>query len=42
MNLTLNIKIIKYNHNSKSLVSYNGWLKWCNSKNLKQKYIKNE
>jgi RNA-directed DNA polymerase len=36
------IKMVKYNYNSKSLASYNGWLKWCNSKNLKQKYIKNE
>ncbi len=36
------IKMIKYNYNDKSIASYGGWLKWCNSKNLKQKYIKDE
>jgi len=23
----------------RSIASYNGWLKWCNSYNLKQKYM---
>ena len=32
--------MIKYNKNDKSIVSYNGWLKYCNSKNLQQKYLK--
>jgi RNA-directed DNA polymerase len=36
------IKMIKYNKNSKSIASYNGWLKYCNSKNLQNKYLKNE
>jgi retron-type reverse transcriptase len=36
------IKMIKYNYNHKSIASYGGWLKWCNSKNLKLKYIRNE
>ena len=29
--------MLKYNRNTKSIASYNGWLKWCNSKNLKKK-----
>lgn len=33
------IKMIKYNNNEKSKASYNGWLKWCNSINLKRKYL---
>ncbi len=36
------IKMIKYNKNNKSISSYNGWLKYCNSKNLQNKYLKNE
>lgn len=32
--------MIKYNKNRKSLASYNGWLKWCNSTNLQNKYLK--
>lgn len=34
------IKMIKNNYNKKSIASYNGWLLHCNSKNLKNKYIK--
>lgn len=34
--------MIKYNYNKKSIASYNGWLSWSNSKNLKRKYMKNE
>lgn len=33
------ISMIKYNRNTKSVASYNGWLSWCNSKNLTNKYI---
>lgn len=33
------IKMIKYNKNNKSIASYNGWLNWCNSINLKNKYL---
>lgn len=36
------IKMVKYNKNKKSISSYNGWLSWCNSKNLLNKYLKNE
>lgn len=36
------IKMVKYNHNTKSIASYKGWLKWCNSKNLQYKYLNNE
>lgn len=36
------IKMIKYNNNTKSKAAYNGWLVYCNSINLRQKYIKNE
>lgn len=32
------IKMIKYNKNIKSLAAYNGWLKYCNSINLRRKY----
>lgn len=34
--------MIKYNKNEKSINSYLGWLKWCNSINLQNKYINNE
>ena len=34
------IRMIKYNHNAKSIASYNGWLTHCNSINIKRKYIK--
>ena len=33
------IKMIKYNRNNKSIISYNGWLKYCNSINLRRKYL---
>lgn len=33
------IRMIKYNKNDKSIASYNGWLKWCNSINLRNKYL---
>jgi hypothetical protein len=33
------IKMIKYNRNNKSVRSYNGWLKYCNSVNLRRKYL---
>lgn len=33
------IKMIKGNRNKKSIVSYNGWLKWGNCINLKNKYL---
>ena len=33
------IKMIKYNNNSKSKASYNGWLSHCNSINLRDKYL---
>ncbi len=36
------IKMIKCNNNKKSRASYNGWLSWCNSINLKDKYLYNE
>lgn len=36
------IRMIKYNKNKKSINSYLGWLKWCNSINLQNKYINNE
>lgn len=32
--------MIKYDKNQKSLASYNGWLIWCNSINLRKKYMK--
>ncbi len=32
------IKMIKYNNNYKSKMSYKGWLDYCNSINLKRKY----
>lgn len=34
------IKMIKYNRNRKSIVSYNGWLSWGNCINLTKKYLK--
>ena len=34
------IKMVKYNYNDKSISSYEGWLGWCDSKHLKNKYIK--
>lgn len=34
------IKMLKTNQNSKSIASYTGWLKYCNSINLKNKYLK--
>lgn len=33
-------KIIKYNYNEKSIASYNGWLLYCDSINLQNKYLK--
>ncbi len=33
------IKMIKYNDNEKSRASYYGWLLWCNSINLRNKYL---
>lgn len=33
------INMIKYNYNYKSIASYKGWLKWCNSINLQNKYL---
>ena len=33
------IKMIKYNKNTKSITSYNGWLSWCDSINLQRKYL---
>lgn len=33
------INMIKYNNNIKSRASYNGWLIWCNSINLQNKYL---
>lgn len=36
------INMIKYNDNAKSRASYNGWLKYCNSINLQNKYLKYE
>lgn len=32
--------MLKYNPNQKSIASYNGWLNWCDSKNLKNKLFK--
>jgi len=32
------IKMVKYRKNRASLNSYNGWLKYCDSKNLRKKY----
>ncbi len=34
------IRMIKYNNNSHSISSYNGWLLYCNSINLRNKYLK--
>lgn len=31
--------MIKYNKNKKSIASYYGWLSWCNSINLQNKYL---
>lgn len=36
------IRMLKYNRNTKSIASYNGWLIHCNSINLMKKYLKNE
>lgn len=36
------INMIKYNNNTKSIASYNGWLLACNSINLQTKYLKYE
>lgn len=36
------IKMIKYNKNKKSIVAYNGWLKYGDCINLKTKYLTNE
>lgn len=36
------ISMLKNNKNTKSIASYNGWLSHCNSKNLTNKYLKNE
>lgn len=33
------IKMIKHYKNQKSINAYNGWLKYCNSTNLKTKYL---
>jgi len=33
------IKMIKFNRNNESINAYNGWLKWCNSINLRNKYL---
>ncbi len=33
------IWMVKHNKNEKSITSYNGWLKWCDSINLKNKYL---
>jgi len=33
------IKMIKIDNNEKSINSYKGWLKWCNSINLQNKYL---
>lgn len=33
------INMIKYNKNIKSISSYKGWLKWCNSYKLQNKYL---
>ena len=35
-------RMIKKNKNNKSIASYNGWLKHCNSVNLRRKLLKNE
>lgn len=35
------IKMLKNNKNKKSIASYYGWLCWCNSRNLSNKYLKN-
>lgn len=35
------IKMIKENKNDKSIASYNGWISYCNGKNLWNKYINN-
>lgn len=32
--------MVKYNNNYKSIMSYNGWVKHSNGKNLWKKYIK--
>ena len=34
------IRMVKYNYNLKSVASYNGWLKYGNCINLKNKYLK--
>lgn len=34
------IRMIKYRNNSHSISSYNGWLLYCNSINLRNKYLK--
>lgn len=34
------IKMLKYDNNRRSIVSYNGWLLFCNSINLQKKYEK--
>ncbi len=34
------IRMVLYNRNKKSLASYYGWLKYCNSINLQTKYLK--
>lgn len=34
------IKMIKFNNNIRSRASYNGWLSFCNSINLQNKYLK--
>lgn len=36
------IKMVKYNKNDKSIVSYNGWLNHANCINLKNKYLSYE
>lgn len=36
------VKMIRYNRNEHSIASYWGWLKYCNSKNLKRKYLEND
>jgi len=36
------ISMLKNNKNTKSIASYYGWLSYCNSKNLSNKYLKNE
>lgn len=33
------INMIKTNKNDKSIASYNGWFKYCHSKNLQNKYL---